>query len=622
MTPELALGGTGESEAPTLTLAATVAEHARTSPERLALTDGGRMLTYGALDRWANQLARHLVHHGVRRGSVVGLLLDRSPEWLVTALAAFKLGALPLPLDPRTPAPRMTQALRATPPAVTVCMERLRDNVPDGAGRLLLIDRARQDIESEVDTEVGVEVGLDDLAYVVQTSGSMGVPKAIGGGHRVLAHAGLHAARMNRTTPDDRVAWLIPPSAAIGFYVLAEALTAGASLHIAEPDTVANPTALRDWLVAKEITQVLAVTPVAEALAELPWPQDVPLRMVTAAGERLRHWACADLPFEVGVLYGCAEAFMIADSFQPWPRRVTSATATDQDRASAPPVGRPTPGVRVLLVDADLNPVPAGAVGEVLVSTPQLSLGYLGDPAATAAKFLPDPYGPPGSRRYRTGDLARFRQDGLLEHRGRIDSLVKIRGYRIEVADVERALLGHPCVAEVAVVPGTGRDGGTELVACVALSAPATAGQLHEYLTERLPEYMVPSAYPILERLPRNATDKIDRAALPPAGWHDARGGRAYRAPRDEIEERVVAMWQELLRLDRVGIDDRFLELGGDSLLASRIRTRTREQWAVEISQREMLVRATPAQIAQLLRERVGSAATRAFPPVTPQARP
>jgi amino acid adenylation domain-containing protein len=614
----LALGGTGESEAPTRTLAATVTEHARTSPERLALTRGGETLTYGELDRSANQLARYLADHGVRRGLVVGLLLDRSPEWLITVLAAFKLGAVPLPLDPRVPAPRVAEALRVTPPAVTVCLERLRGNVPDGAGGLLPIDRDRDEIKSEVDNAFGVGVELEDLAYVVQTSGSTGVPKAIGGPHRVLAHAGLHAARMNRTTPRDRVAWLIPPSAAIGFYVLAEALTAGASLHIAEPDLVANPPALRDWLAAEGITQVLAITPVAEALAALPWPPDVPLRMMTAAGERLRHWGSVDLPFDVGVLYGCAEAFMIADSFQPWPQRVTSATATDQDRASAPPVGRPTPGVRVLLVDRDLNLVPAGAVGEVLVSTPQLSLGYLSDPAATAAKFLPDPYGPPGGRLYRTGDLARFRPDGLLEHRGRIDSMVKIRGYRIEVADVERVLLGHRCVAEVVVVPGTGREGRTELVACVALSAPATAGQLREYLTERLPEYMVPSAYPVLERLPRNAADKIDRAALPPAGWHNARAGRTYRAPRDETEERVVAMWQELLGLDRVGIDDHFLELGGDSLLASRLRARTREQWGVEIGQREMLVRATPTEIAQLLRERAGRVATRVFPPVTP----
>lgn len=584
------------------TLVATVAAHARTAPERPVLA---RAMSYGELDRRANQLARYLASHGVRRQSVVGLLLDRSPEWLVTALAAFKLGALPLPLDPRAPAARLAEALRVTPPTLTVDVR--------------LLDRDRELIAGQDDTDPGVDVRLDDLAYVVQTSGSTGIPKAIGGLHSTLAHAGRQAVLIDRATSADRVAWLIPPSAAIGFYLIAEALTAGAALHIAEPEVVADPPALRDWIIAEGITQVLAVTPVAEALQALPWPRDTPLRTMTAAGEQLRRWGAADLPFEVGVLYGCAEAFMIADSFHPWHRRVTSATATDADRSAAPPVGCPIPGARVTLVDDDLNPVPAGVVGEVLVSTPQLSLGYLSDPAATAAKFLPDPFGAPGSRRYRTGDLARFRPDGVLEHRGRIDSMVKIRGYRIEVAEVERALLGHPAVTEAAVVAAVGRAGRTELVACVVTDV--STGQLRDHVAALLPEYMVPSAYPILDRLPRNAADKIDRAALPPPGWQDARGGRAYRAPRDEIEERVVALWQELLGVARVGVDDHFLELGGDSLLASRFRARIRERWGVDIDPQEMLVRATPAAIAQLLRERAGRGATRVFPPVLPGAR-
>jgi amino acid adenylation domain-containing protein len=611
-------GGTGESVVPIRTVPATVAAHARATPERPALVHGGRCMSYGELELRANRLAHYLASHGVRRQSVVGLLLDRSPDWLVTVLAAFKLGALPLPLDPTAPTPRLTEALAVTPPTVTVGVARTTLTVPDGVGRLLLLDRDQELIDRHDDTDPGVDVGPADQAYVLQTSGSTGVPKAIGGLHGALAHAGRQAVRIDRTGPADRVAWLIPPSAAIVFYLVAAALTAGAALHIAEPDVVADPPALRDWLVAEGITQVLAVTPIGEALQALPWPRDTSLRTMTVAGEQLRRWGSADLPFEVGALYGCAEAFMITDSFHPWPRRMTSATATAADRSAAPPVGRPIPGVRVRLVDADLNPVPVGVVGEVLVSTPQLSIGYLSDPAATAAKFRPDPFGAPGSRLFRTGDLARFRPDGVLEHRGRIDSMVKIRGYRIEVAEVERALLAHPSVAEAAVVPAVGRAGRTELVACVVTDADTSGAQLREHVAALLPEYMVPSAYPVLDRLPRNASDKIDRAALPPADWPDVRGGRAYRAPRDEIEERVVALWQELLGLDRVGVDDHFLELGGDSLLASRFRARTRERWGVEIDPQEMLVRATPGEIAQLLRARAGRPATRAFPPVIP----
>lgn len=608
---ELRTLGTGpEGTPPTRTVAESVAEHARIAPNSPAVVSGDRRITYAELDRKATQLAHRLK---VEPQQVVGLLLDRSPEWVITVLAAFRLGALPLPLDPRLPGARVAEALKVSPPAVTVCKE--GTSVPDGVGRVLVLDDG---VDQAPTTPVQADVTLADLAYVVQTSGSTGVPKAIGGLHSGLAHSGVQANIVDHTTAADRVAWLIPPSAAIGFYVVAAALTAGASLHIADADTVSAPTTLQEWLLRERITQMLAVTPVGEALQALEWPKNTPLRTMTVAGEKLRHWGSADLPFDVGVLYGCAEAFMITDSFEPWSNRVTSATATETDREQAPPVGRPIPGVRIRLVDANLNLVPVGAIGEVLVSSPQLSAGYLSDAAATADKFLPDPLGPPGSRVYRTGDLARYRPDGVLEYCGRADTMVKIRGYRIEVAEVERALLAHPAVTEVAVVPAVSRAGRTELAACVVLAFEASAGELREWLTERLPEYMVPGAYPVLDRLPRNAADKIDRTVLPPDGWDQVRSTREYHPPRDETEARVVALWQELLGLDRVSVDDNFLELGGDSLLASRVRARIREQLGVEISLREMAVRATPAQIAQLLRERPHGRTARAFPPVKP----
>ncbi|HEY7200793.1 MAG TPA: AMP-binding protein, partial [Candidatus Dormibacteraeota bacterium] len=376
-----------------------VERHAAERPEALALSRGGERLTYGELNRRANQLGRLLRERVDGDEPVVAICMDRSSEWLVAVLAAFKAGAVPVLLDPRAPRRRHELAVEGCRPRLALSLDRLGLDLPVDPGRVVLVDRDWPEIDRRDGADLGLPVRLDDLAYLVQTSGSTGVPKSVGVPHRALAHCGAQQAAAYPIAADDRSTWFAPPGASISIIEIWPYLCAGASLHIAEPEVVASPPLLRDWLVEAGITQTFVIAPVAEILNDLPWPDACALRLMTVAGEKVRRWARADLPFEVAVTYGSAEASYIASCLHPWERRVTSATASAEDRETPPPIGRPWPGVRAYVVDGDLELVPPGAVGELAVDSPELARGYLGDPVKTALKFVPNPYrGAAGSR--------------------------------------------------------------------------------------------------------------------------------------------------------------------------------------------------------------------------------
>ncbi|MGA4900843.1 non-ribosomal peptide synthetase [Streptomyces griseoincarnatus] len=577
------------------TVPAMVEEHARTRPHAAAITRGVERLDYRELNRRANVLATRLAARGVHRGSVVGIHLGRSVEWVVSMLAVLKLGAVCMSLDPKAPAERTARAIDSAAPTVVLTGAR-EGGAPPGTAPVLPVDDVAADPDDPGDPRV--QINLDDLAFAMHTSGSSGRPKIVLAQHRWLTHGVATGVAVNRTTSADRGSWLAPASAGIAVHEVCMLLWAGAAIHIAEPETVASPPALRAWLLENRITQTFVITPVGETLQSLDWPADTALRLMSLGGDKLNGWAPDDLPFEVAVSYGSLEAFQIANSLYPWEDRRTPATATAADRAAPPPVGRPVPGVTVHLLEEDLTPVAPGVIGEVWVDSPALSLGYLGNPALTADKFRPNPYGAPGTRLYRTGDAGRLRPDGILEHRGRIDDVVKIRGHRVEVGEVEWVLGQHPSVTQVCVV-GVPEDGQHQLVACLVTDGPVGLRELRAHAARHLQDFMVPVAYVLMDRLPMNTSNKIDRRALPPADWRTWRPSRPYREPRDEPALGLAVLIADLLTVERVGADDNFFELGGDSLLAAQLQTRIEERFGVRLRMEELMAAETLTDLAE-----------------------
>ncbi|MEU3402236.1 AMP-binding protein [Streptomyces filamentosus] len=595
-----------------------VEQHARRSPGTLAVVRGAERVTYGELNARANRLAHHLIARGLGRGDVVALSLPRSAEWIEALLAVHKAGGVVLPIDPAAPAGRLEGVFAKVPPrlVVTSAQAPAAGVLPD---RTLLRDALDGELAALSDQDPGLDVRPDDLAYVMQTSGSTGEPKAVQGQHRVIVHAGASFADATLLGPGDRGSWTTPTGFGTTMAEVARMLVVGATVHVAEPQVLADPPAFRDWAVASGIHSVFVVTSIGDSLQRLPWPADTSVRVLIMGGEKLHRWGPSDLPFEAAVGYGCHEALFVASPLQPWEKRLTASTATASDRLAPPPIGRANPGVRMRILGDEGELLPAGALGEIWFGSPEAALGYLGDPALTADRFRPDAHGPAGSRLYRSGDLGRYRPDGLLEHHGRTDDMVKVRGCRVELGDVEAALLSHPATAEAAVVPVRSAAGDTQLVACLVTrpgheALPGTA--LRDFLAERLPDYMIPIAFAHLAHLPRNANKKVDRRALPPEDWTRWRVRAPYRQPAEGLETTIAELWAEVLGEIRYGADDDFMDLGGGSLDAGRMLVRLRQRVPLEVSLQDLFLFPTPTALARLLAGRSPAAAP-ALPAIT-----
>lgn len=587
------------------TLVSRVEEFARTTPRAPAVAHGDRELTYEELNRQANHLAMRLTGSGVTRGDIVAMYLGRSIEWVVGMLGCLKAGGVAMPLDPAAPAERFRRAIEAGRPAAVVTaapgrgIGRPMPSVPGGLPVVALDGVA----VSEGDVpDPRPAPRREELAYAMYTSGSSGAAKIVLAQHSWLALSAARSAAINATTGDDRGSWLGAAGAGIALHEVSGLLWQGAHVVIGDHDVYADPRALRDWVVAERITQCFVVAPVAEVLQNLPWPRDCALRLLTVGGQRLNRWGPADLPFEVAISYGSLEAFQIANSCHPWHRRCTPATATDADREAAPPVGRPIDGVTVHLLEEDGLTPAADGIGEMWIDSDCLSLGYLGDPAQTADRFRPNPFGRPGSRIYRSGDAGRFRPDGVLEHHGRIDDIVKIRGHRVELGDVEWVLGRHPDVGQVAVVATTDGDQ-RRLVACFVGTRDIAPLELRNHAVERLPDWMVPVAYVQMDELPLNTSNKVDRRRLPPADWTRWRPASTWRAPAPGTETMLARLFADLLRVDRVGADDHFVELGGDSLQMAQLQGAIEQETGRWIELPDLMADPTVSGLAKLLHD-------------------
>lgn len=530
------------------------------APEAVAVVYGNRRLTYAELNRRANQLAHALVVRGVRPDDRVGLCVERSTDLVVGLLGILKAGGAYVPLDAGYPAERLRYMLRDSAPAVLVTQERLKNILPTNDMAVIALDAAMDEIDTAPDSNLyPAQLGLRSchLASVIYTSGSTGMPKGV-----MVEHAGLcNLAYMQRQAFDVQPHSRVLQFASLSFdactWEWVMALCSGACLCLASREDLAPGEPLLRTLQLQRITHA-TLPPVA--LGALPSGHDLQLNTLIVAGEACpptlaRQWA-VDRRFINA--YGPTEATVCASMQQCDPR----------DNESLP-IGRPIPNAQIYILDRHGQLVPIGVVGEIHIGGAGVTRGYLGRPELTAQRFMTDPFGVDDQGRlYKTGDLGKWRADGTIEFIGRNDHQVKIRGFRIELGEIEIQLARHERVSEAVVVARQDTPGDKRLVAYITQTdevAPKVE-ELRAHLKALLPDYMIPSAFVVMENLPLTPNGKLDRSALPTPEI-GAYISQQYEAPEGEVEETLKRIWQELLPVARIGRRDNFFDLGGHSLL-------------------------------------------------------
>ena len=578
-----------------------VQAQAEKTPEAIAVAEADRRLTYAELNVRANQLAHYLQARGAGLETPVAVCLQRSAEWIVALLGILKAGSAYVPLDPKYPQERLGFMLADSGAPLVLTVERLRGAVAGFAGKIICVDTEETEIGRQKRRNPGAKTTPNNLAYVIYTSGSAGRPKGVATEHAGVVNLIAWYGREYAVTPSDRTTHLASVAFDASVLEVWPILAAGASLHLPGDQTLAEPRRLARWLAAEKITICFLPTPLAEAVLDEPWPEESALRLLLAGGDRLHRAPRQPLPFRLMNLYGPTENSVAATSGEVLP-------AAEQE--GPPPIGRPIANVRVYVLDESMDPVPVGIAGELHIAGAGLARGYIHHPELTAGAFVPDPFSAYGGRLYKTGDRARWLPDGKLVFLGRLDDQVKIRGFRVELGEIEAVLSQHPQVREQVVlapeevghhVPMVGEK---RLVAYVVPQdgqAPIRS-ELRNHLQGKLPEYMVPSAFVMLDRLPLTPNGKIDRRALLAPGQERPDLGTSYAAPRTAIEEQLAVIWAEALGLERVGIHDNFFDLGGNSLTVMRVAARVHMLLDVELPVGKMFEAATIAELALVLR--------------------
>jgi enterobactin synthetase component F len=568
-------------ELPDVTVPELFEAQVERTPDRTALVAGDATLTFAELDDKADRLARWLVERGAGPDTYVGLLLPRTSDAVVALLAVLKAGAAYVPIDPDYPAKRVATIIADSRPVVVL------EELP-------ALDR-----RSDVDLP---EAGPRHAACLIYTSGSTGTPKGVVIEHRGLVNLFYHHCetliRPNAGGTVRRAAL----SASLSFDTSWEGLLwllDGHELHFVDDDLRRQPVAFLDYVSTCEI-DFMDITPTyAEELVSIGFLEPGRRRpAVLALGGEATGPALWTTLREAGLtvynLYGPTECTV--DTL--WCRL---------DESPDPIVGRPLTNTRAYVLDGQRKLVPPGVVGELYFGGAPVARGYHERPELTAERFLDDPFAQ--GRMYRTGDLARWRADGTLEFLGRADDQVKIRGFRIEPGEIEAVLAGHPAVAQAAVIPREDAPGLQRLVGYVVVTGGVEPAELRQFLADRLPDYMVPPAYVILDRIPRNTNGKLDRAALPAPDVVAVAG----RPPRDEREKVLCGLFAALLGLDGIGVDDDFFSLGGHSLLVAKLIVRVREEFGVTIGIRTVFEAPTVAKLAAALGKNSGDGATDAL---------
>jgi amino acid adenylation domain-containing protein len=571
--------------------------------QSVAVIHEGESLTYAELNARANRLARHLRAHGVGPDRLVAVYLERNVSLLVGLLAILKAGGAYVPLDPMYPSERLAHMLEDAAPCAILTEEKLRARLPRSPSTVIAVDSAADAIAACDPTNIDrEEAGLCErhLAYVIYTSGSTGRPKGVMIEHAAVVNFLRSMRKQPGIGPADRLLAVTTIAFDIAALEIYLPLVTGATVVLAGARAASDADSLARLLEAHDITVMQATPATWKLLLHGGWTGRRSLK-VLCGGEALSADVAARLLERVGSLwnmYGPTETTIWSCA-----RRISAVDPAQHTE----PIGGPIENTRVHILDEHLQPVPVGTPGEIYIGGAGVARGYLNRAELTAERFLRDPFAPEEqARMYRTGDLGRRRPDGAIDFLGRTDHQVKIRGYRIELGEIETQLGRHSDVREAAVMAQEDAQGEKRLVAYLVPRDPAASPaveSLREHLAAMLPEYMVPSAFIALERFPLTPNGKLDRRALPaPDAVPQLR--RRYEAPRGELEEAVARIWQELLRIDRIGRDDNFFELGGYSMLALDLRNRIGSELGAAIALSALIEAPTIALLAQLIEGR------------------
>ncbi|MDJ0729380.1 MAG: amino acid adenylation domain-containing protein, partial [Crocosphaera sp.] len=641
-------------------------EQVKRTPNAVALVFENQQLTYEQLNQKANQLAHFLLqNYQITPDTLVGLCVERSLEMVIGILGILKAGGAYVPLDPNYPTERLKFMLEDSQVRVLLTQETLLESLPQNQAQLICLDKQWEEISQYSNENPQQNVSPSHLGYIIYTSGSTGKPKGV-----LVNHANV--VRLFAATEDwyhfsSQDIWTLFHSYAFDFTVweIWGALLYGGRLVIVPYLVTRSPEEFYNLLCQEKVT-ILNQTPsafrqliqVEETKADLA---DLGLRLVIFGGEALeinslqpwfqRH---GDKFPQLVNMYGITETTV----------HVTYRPLSLADlNSSASVIGRPIPDLQIYLLDSYLQPVPIGIPGEMYVGGAGVTRGYLNREELTAERFISSPFEEAGGRRqeagvrsqesgvrrqeaegrrqkaggnklYKTGDLARYLPNGELEYLGRIDHQVKIRGFRIELGEIEALLASHPQVWETVVLVREDTPGDKRLVAYLVpqpditlkeagverqeAAASVTIEEIRQFLKAKLPDYMVPNGFVILETLPLTANGKIDRRALPAPEFHNE---DKYVAPRTPIEEKLTNIWSQILQVEKVGINDNFFELGGHSLLVTQLVARIRDTFNIEIPLRDLFVAPTVNELAQSIEQLQQQNSAPIVPPILPRRR-
>lgn len=583
---------------PEISLPAMFESRVAKSPESTALVCENMVLSYSELNERVNRLAHLLIDQGIGSEKFVALALPRSMDMVISMLAVLKTGAAYLPIDPDYPAERIKYMFDDAQPVCIISNSAVVSKLPDSNLRKIILDESEtvERLSNYANTNVE-DIKHNEIisplapAYMIYTSGSTGKPKGVVVSMESLNNFLLSMQKQFSLAGQDRLLAVTTIAFDISALEIFLPLISGAGCIIASKEMVQDLRALTKMITQHDITVMQATPTLWHALAT-SFPEELKGLRVLVGGEALQSslaTALYELGCEVTNLYGPTETTI-------WSTSVT----LDSGKIEMPPIGRPIGNTQVYVLDASLQPVPPGVAGDLYIAGTGLARGYLGRPDLTAERFVANPYGPKGSRMYRTGDIARWTTDGYLEYISRADHQIKIRGFRIELGEIEAVLAKHPDVRQVAVVAREDEPGDKRIVAYIvpdSIENLDSAG-LRQYVGDRLPDYMVPSAIVEMNKLPLTPNGKLDRKALPAPDFSASVTNRLPRTPQEEI---LSDLFAEVLGLSRIGIDDSFFELGGHSLLAASLMIRIRDVLGVELGIGKLFESPTVASLAKQL---------------------
>jgi amino acid adenylation domain-containing protein len=571
------------------------------TPAVTAVRFEGQELTYAELNRRANQLAHRLRKLGVGREVLVAICMEPSLDLPIALLAVLKAGGAYIPLDPADPRKRLSFIVEETGVPVVLTQEGLADSQAFSGVQVIRLDRDVEVFATESTENLPSQVTGENLCYVIYTSGSTGQPKAAMLHHRGVRNRLLWGITNYQLGQGDVVLHKTPLTFDVSVWEIFAPLLSGACLLIAKAGGHQDPVYQLELMAREKVTHVDYVPTMLEVLLELEGLDDCDsLKIVTSAGEaltrELRDRFYSQTKAKLYNLYGSTEASLA----------VTYWVCPGEGKERLIPIGRPMNNARIYILDKHLQPVPIGVAGELHVGGVAPGRGYLTRPDLTADKFIPDALSETGGERlYKTGDLGRYRSDGAIEFLGRLDHQVKIQGRRLELVEVEASLCQHPGVREAVVLARKITAGNKSLVAYVVSKQEPlpTADELRNYLRQKLPEYMVPEAYVVLTELPLLSNGKLHRRALPRPKKLLSQPEAVYMPPESDLEQTIASIWQQVFNIDRVSIHTNFFDLGGNSLLVTKVHSKLRAALNSDIQVIELFKHSTIHSLAKYLSE-------------------